>query len=453
MKFKTIWVEGLQAVKSPIRIDLDPNYNSIRGPSDTGKSAIFTKSVLLFTGKYDLYDLETIQNYNSTRTTVAIELDDGLEYPKNRIMRADIEDQRVSYTLFQDNAILKVWQGYNKEISQIMGLITTNDICVNVLESTKRLFLDTTEDANTELLEELFTNKELEQKILDINRYSEDLDARYKYSVKVYESHRSKIRPSRQEEIKSLQLAEQDLAQLKIKEKANTMIRTLVENRASQLRKQSLEEIQHTILLKQLISHKETSETMHKKIEALETASNTLLKMNNLNNMKMLVEIKEQTYNNKTHLQEKAKQAELYNKIIENQNTQNQLNLLAQIVEIKNRLTATDLPGLVSYSDMIKLKIVIEEKSNTIIQGETLRTNHNKMETLKESYNAISIIKDYINIKENNTENLNRRQVLGLQSYTYLIKELGQLRQHQMHLTSQLKEFRYCPLCNSLIEK
>lgn len=452
MKFKTIWVEGLQKVKDPIRIDLDPHYNSIRGPSDTGKSAIFTKSILLFTGKYDMYDIETLQNYECSRTTVAIELDDGFEYPHNRIMRADIENNHVTYSLFKENTILQVWQGYNKEISNIMGLITTDDICVNVLESTKRLFLDTTEDANTLLLEELFTNKELERKLWDINYYLSELDGRYKYATKQYELHNSKIRASRLEEITALKSAEQRLGILSIQEKYLSGLNIMTINMRHRIKKKSLENISNTIILQELSRTISNKNIIQERKETIEEAKSKCEELELVRMFKKYVEIK--SFNNQFRIQLEKNRGKrnLLSKQRDNKIKQDQINNLKSLSTTKSSLLRNNMTKLYKYAIILRTKIVLENKSKLIEVNKELVSRQEQLHNISNIALSVTNLGNIGELKSEKLSKVQSKSEISKIKYVILAELLLQSKLQHKLVQEELSEFKYCPLCNSLRE-
>ena len=452
MKFKTIWVEGLQKVKDPIRIDLDPHYNSIRGPSDTGKSAIFTKSILLFTGKYDMYDIETLQNYECSRTTVAIELDDGFEYPHNRIMRADIENNHVTYSLFKENTILQVWQGYNKEISNIMGLITTDDICVNVLESTKRLFLDTTEDANTLLLEELFTNKELERKLWDINYYLSELDGRYKYATKQYELHNSKIRASRLEEITALKYADQRLDILSIQEKYLSGLNIMAINMRHRIKKKSLENITDIIILQELSRTISNKNIIQERKETIEEAKSKCEKLELVGMFKNYIEIK--TLNNQFRIQLEKNRGKrnLLSKQRDNKIKQDQINNLKTLSTTKSGLLKNNMAKLYKYAIILRTKIVLENKAKLIEVNKELLSMQEQLHDISNISLSITKLGNIGELKSETLSKVQSKSEISKIEYAILAEFLLQSKLQHRLVQEELNEFKYCPLCNTLRE-
>ena len=452
MKFKTIWVEGLQKVKDPIRIDLDPHYNSIRGPSDTGKSAIFTKSILLFTGKYDMYDIETLQNYECSRTTVAIELDDGFEYPHNRIMRADIENNHVTYSLFKENTILQVWQGYNKEISNIMGLITTDDICVNVLESTKRLFLDTTEDANTLLLEELFTNKELERKLWDINYYLSELDGRYKYATKQYELHNSKIRASRSEEITALKYADQRLDILSIQEKYLSGLNIMAINMRHRIKKKSLENITDIIILQELSRTISNKNIIQERKETIEEAKSKCEKLELVGMFKNYIEIK--TLNNQFRIQLEKNRGKrnLLSKQRDNKIKQDQINNLKTLSTTKSGLLKNNMAKLYKYAIILRTKIVLENKAKLIEVNKELLSMQEQLHDISNISLSITKLGNIGELKSETLSKVQSKSEISKIEYAILAEFLLQSKLQHRLVQEELNEFKYCPLCNTLRE-
>ena len=399
-----------------------------------------------------MYDIETLQNYECSRTTVAIELDDGFEYPHNRIMRADIENNHVTYSLFKENTILQVWQGYNKEISNIMGLITTDDICVNVLESTKRLFLDTTEDANTLLLEELFTNKELERKLWDINYYLSELDGRYKYATKQYELHNSKIRASRLEEITALKYADQRLDILSIQEKYLSGLNIMAINMRHRIKKKSLENITDIIILQELSRTISNKNIIQERKETIEEAKSKCEKLELVGMFKNYIEIK--TLNNQFRIQLEKNRGKrnLLSKQRDNKIKQDQINNLKTLSTTKSSLLKNNMAKLYKYAIILRTKIVLENKAKLIEVNKELLSMQEQLHDISNISLSITKLGNIGELKSETLSKVQSKSEISKIEYAILAEFLLQSKLQHRLVQEELNEFKYCPLCNTLRE-
>ena len=452
MKFKTIWVEGVQKAKNPIKIDLDPMYTSIRGPSDTGKSAIFTKAVLLFTGKYDAYDLETLRNYDSETATVAIELDDGEEYPNNRIMRADITETNVTYTMFKNGEMLKLWQGYNPEIGKIMGLITTGNICVNVLESTKRLFLDTNEDDHTELLEELFSNDIFDKKLSDMEYYMAELNDRYKFVLGKYNKFNSMIRASRLGEIQQLKQAMEvlDILEKEMNLLERLKLELLIQEK--RIKQNKLNTLLVSLLHKTYLGD---NINMIKRKNQLEIVKKALILVRDERQMSILRDIiicRENRGANASLLEvNKNKLAVLaeansYNKTIAS------LQLLRNLTDRHYSIVSDKKSKVEEIKNLVEIKNITEDRIRLSRKIEQSKETVKDLSNAKSEISQFTIINNKVLQQHKMISNINKMELLKefaiMNATSSMLNKTIDIRRN----INKLSEYNTCPLCGTDLE-
>ena len=207
MKIKTIYTENFQRGVGVSKLSLEPGFNLIMGPSNSGKSTMIKKTISLFAGIYDNLDLEALCNESYDNATVVLELDDGLPEGQNRMLDARISEggKTVIYSLFQNGVTTKVWQHHSSEINEILGLIVSSKTCVNILDSKKGLFVNSDETEQSILLEEVFRNAEIEEKLENIDHEISECESKIDIVDKEINSLYARINPSKMSLIKYLE--------------------------------------------------------------------------------------------------------------------------------------------------------------------------------------------------------------------------------------------------------
>ena len=452
MRFKTIWVQGVQKVKEPIRIDLDTSYTSIRGPSDTGKSAIFTKAILLFTGKYDIYDLETLCNYDSESATVVIELEDDKEGEENKLIRADVIGSNVTYTMYKGQELLKVWQGFSPEIPKEIGLITTKDICVNVMESSKRLFIDTNEEEHTELLEELFSNEIFDKKLRDIGYYLQELTERQKFVSDKFNKFNNSIRPSREAEINKLTESLKVLDELNETEKVIELIKLRVARRRKLLILEKLSRTQSAMLNIVSLQNKKNILTGRNKLKTLNEALVITERMIKMDEMKTKVQLSKEIISKSIILKDQYSRLEKINKVITLDRGFKEIEVLQTALESKRKIIGNPIKDLNSIASIVQLRIILDGKKNITKRLDVNSRVSSQLKSAENRMGNINILRELftkqmvIHNKQQAIDKLNKLSFLTLSSHK------ASLLKNKKEVENQLSSFEVCPLCHSEIK-
>ncbi len=161
MFIKAIYVKNIQSWKESI-IYFTDKLNIIKGRNDVGKTAL-QLSLRIFTDTLSNDKLKSAMTYGETESEVKL-------YLSNRtilqaLLKCDINNKgkrerfKIQYNIlnWQENKILKQWDGSSPEIPQYLGLLSTSNTCINLTELERKIFVNTDHKENTEIVN-LFTS-------------------------------------------------------------------------------------------------------------------------------------------------------------------------------------------------------------------------------------------------------------------------------------------------------
>ena len=174
-KIKEIYIQGIQSIRNPIKIELNENITQIKGHNAAGKSAI-VKAVKIFSGVYSAKDAKSLITRNlprDRRSFIVLTLNNGYKLFAEILISGKIEYKYLD----NNNKVLKSWNEYSKEISNILGwrFIEQANLCLNFKPFDQNIFIDTKPTENAEIMDYLCNDVDIENRIQNILNYMDNL--------------------------------------------------------------------------------------------------------------------------------------------------------------------------------------------------------------------------------------------------------------------------------------
>lgn len=396
MFIKAIYVKNIQSWKEST-VYFTNKLNIIKGRNDVGKTAL-QLSLRIFTDTLSNDKLKSAMTYGETESEVKL-------YLSNRtilqaLLKCEINTKgkrerfKIQYNIlnWQENKILKQWDGSSPEIPQYLGLLSTSNTCINLTELERKIFVNTDHKENTEIVN-LFTSLPfVDEKISYLKSKQariEDIQKKTEIAVDFY---KSKI----QQPTKPIWQLKSYLDELKAIKEYLVLCNKMRD---------------YILLIK-------TIKTMNEYLQVIYVELYTICKL------------KHRMYSKNLQLINYTLKINNERGIINNTIIYSRLHQdIKRFNEISNLRYLNKLAT--SYS------IDIISKNNIGNRLLSLTNMIDKLSHLKLQENSISILKHYIEVYNNiRKESLNKANLDSLHSSLYMYKKLDTLRQYITYIQS-----------------
>ena len=235
MRIRSIYIKNVQAVEEPLIINLDKYITRIYGPNASGKSLII-KSMLLFSGIYSKDEIKALipkklRNKKLVKAedlpVVALFLEDFTTIwatinmkEKVKFIRKDINDN-----------IIQVWEEHSQEISDLIGykVVDSAEMVLNVKKSGNNLFLDTKSTTNSEVVEYICQDENIEKRLNNLEEYEKSLQTHKKAINSYLDYYKKKIKDEKYIDIEQLRLLYESLNNTVYKEDVALYLKNSIE--------------------------------------------------------------------------------------------------------------------------------------------------------------------------------------------------------------------------------
>ena len=419
MKINKIILKNIQSLKGQTVIELSPLITRISGNNNKGKSAI-KKALEIFIRPFTSDDFKALVTKGQEEALVALELE------TTELIVCTISKNRPTYLRIYNNEIIQTWSSWSSEIPKILQwvVIEDEDLCINFKEPKPNLFVETKPVLNGKLVDKLMKDQNLLLRIENLKTKIEEVKA-------INIQNKPTLNYLNQELDKRSYLSKDKLLSINSKLEYH-------KNKIDKLDKlKKFVELSSLIREVNIVSDK--NKTLIKEIVKFEFSKRyitTLSYIIQLNQLK-----KKST---KLDILNILKPLDLKYELIK-------INLDWQKIEDLNKKYTTAQINIRMIS-LLDLKVnqkslehieinSITEKINKLIKLETLqdtKEKHFKQTDLEKRLNIIKKRLDNLVTMENLISNTENRILTEIEL---------------MNTKEQLKEFNYCPLCNSQLSQ
>lgn len=419
MKINKIILNNIQSLKGQTVIELSPLITRISGNNNKGKSAV-KKALEVFIRPFTSEDFKALVTKGQEEALVALELE------SKEIIACKITKNKTTYLRISNNEITQTWSSWSTEIPKILQwiVIEDEDLCINFKEPRPNLFVETKPTLNGKLVDKLMKDQNLLLRIENLKTKIEEVKA-------VNIQNKPMLNYLNQELNKRSYLSKENLLS----------INTKLEYHKNKIKK--LDKLKKFVELSGLMREVELTSNKNKilieeiiKFEFSKRYITTLSYIIQLNQLK-----KKST---KLDILYILKPLDLKYELIKiNLDWNNIEKLNNKYIIAQNNIKMISLLDVKNNQKSLEhIKInSITEKINKFVKLKTLQIT-------KERYLKQSNLEKQLNTIKGNIDNLITINDIINNTENRILTELEIIKTKE-----QLKEFSYCPLCNSQLSQ